>query len=273
MININGRLLDTQQPLIMGIINVTPDSFYAGSRAASDKEVLQKAADMLEQGADILDIGGQSTRPNASILSAEEEWKRLSSVIPLLTSTFPDAVLSIDTFHADVAEKAVNSGVAIVNDVSGGGQDERMFPLVADLRVPYIMMHSRGNAQTMQSLTQYEDVVEEVVRFFYERVDKLRRLGHSDIIIDPGFGFAKTVDQSFELLKHIDALSVLQLPILAGVSRKSMVYKSLGVSAEDALHGTTALHMWCLSHGVRILRVHDVMAAKHAVEMYKRVCQ
>ncbi|MCH8546474.1 MAG: dihydropteroate synthase [Cryomorphaceae bacterium] len=273
MISVNGRLLDIQQPLIMGIINVTPDSFYKGSRAETQKDVLHKAKEMLEQGADILDLGAQSTRPNATILTAEEEWKRLSEVIPLLISTYPDAVLSVDTFYADVAERAINAGAAIVNDVSGGALDKRMFSMVAELRVPYIMMHSRGNAQTMQSMTQYDDVVEEVIRFFYERVDQLRRLGQTDIIIDPGFGFAKTVDQSFKLLKHIEALSVLQLPILAGVSRKSMIYKSLGVTPDEALHGTTALHMWCLSHGVRILRVHDVTAAKHAVEMYKRLCQ
>ncbi len=271
-INASGYLMSLKHPMVMGIINVTPDSFYAGSRVSSADEVVDKADAMLREGADMLDLGAQSTRPGAQIISEKDEWERLSNVLPRLIKAFPQAVISIDTFYASVARKAVECGVSIVNDVSGGRMDEKMFSTVAELRVPYILMHSRGNAQTMQALTNYDDVVEDVLRFFHQKIDALRRLGHSDIIVDPGFGFAKTPQQSFDLLRAIDALSILDVPMLAGVSRKSMVYKTLGVQPEDALHGTTALHMWCLLQGVRILRVHDVTAAKHVVEMHKQLC-
>lgn len=271
-VRLKHQLMNISVPRIMGIINVTPDSFYANSRATSLSEVMCRAERMLNEGADILDIGAQSTRPNAVMLSAVEEWKRLENVLPTLFSSFPQAVISIDTFHSSVARKAVDAGATMVNDVSGGQLDEAMFTTVADLRVPYILMHSRGNAKTMQSLTHYSDVVDEVIRFFHQRIDALRRLGHTDVIVDPGFGFAKTPAQSFTLLRSLDQFAVLDVPILAGISRKSMIYKTLGVTPDEALHGTTALHMWCLSHGVRILRVHDVAAARHAVEMYKHLC-
>lgn len=271
-INVSGVLMSLKDPKVMGIINVTPDSFYENSRVSSKDALLAKVDDMLNEGADILDIGAQSTRPGAQILTEEEEWARLEKVLPSLFSHFPNAIVSIDTFYASVARKAVDQGAAIINDVSGGNLDAQMFSTVADLSVPYILMHSRGNAKTMQSLTVYDDLVEDVVRYFNVKIDALRRLGHTDIIVDPGFGFAKTPQQSFTLLRALDHLSILDLPMLAGVSRKSMVYKTLGVQPEDALHGTTAIHMWCLLHGVRILRVHDVAAAKHVVEMYKQLC-
>jgi dihydropteroate synthase len=272
-LRLGSRLLDISVPRIMGIINITPDSFFSGSRAQDVSDVLRKAGQMIEDGADILDIGGQSTRPGATILSAEEEWARLETVLPELRKAFPHTGISVDTFYADVARRASDAGVDIINDVSGGEIDTHMFRVVADMKLPYILMHSRGNSQTMNTLAQYDDVVEEVISYFHRKVYELRKLGVSDIILDPGIGFAKKPEHGFTLLAELQALRVFGLPLLIGISRKSLVHKTLNTGPEESLYGTTALHMWCISHGVRILRVHDVKPAADAVAMYMAMQQ
>ncbi|MCC5917913.1 MAG: dihydropteroate synthase [Cryomorphaceae bacterium] len=267
-IRLNNRLLDLSTPRVMGIINVTPDSFYSGSRKTSQREIFDKAEQMISEGVDILDIGGQSTRPGAQLLSEVEEWDRLRDVLPDLRKSFPDVGISLDTFYAGVAKRGADEGVDIINDVSGGNLDAEMFDVVGQLRLPYILMHSRGNAQTMTDQTEYDNVVEDVISDLHQKVYKLRHIGVADIILDPGFGFAKTTAQSFEIMANLNAFHIFGLPILVGISRKSMVYKTLGVEPEESLHGTTALHFWCISRGVCILRVHDVRPAKDAIKMY-----
>lgn len=269
-LNCRGKLLLLDAPLVMGILNVTPDSFYAGSRLHSTDEVLQKAETMLRDGADILDIGGYSSRPGATDISVQEETDRIVPAIEAIIRSFPETVISVDTFRAAVARSAVSAGAAIINDVSGGKLDEEMFPTVANLQVPYILMHMRGTPQTMTTLAKYEDVVVEVVDELQEQVARLKQLGVKDIVLDPGFGFAKTVNHNFELLRRLDELRVFGLPVLAGLSRKSMVYKTLGIEQADALTGTIALNMVALMKGAVILRVHDVKETKQTVELYKK---
>jgi dihydropteroate synthase len=267
-LNCQGKILSLHEPVVMGILNVTPDSFFAGSRTTSEKTVLERAQKLLSEGAAILDIGGYSSRPGAVDISSEEEQNRIVPAIKSLKQEFPDVVISVDTFRADVAQAAIEAGAAIINDISGGTIDGRMFATTAALQVPYILMHMRGTPQTMQTLTQYQDLLPEMLRYFAEKVDALRRLGVNDIIIDPGFGFAKTVEQNYEVLRQLEIFRILELPVLSGLSRKSMTYKTLGIGPEEALNGTTALNMMALTKGAKILRVHDVKEAVQTVKLY-----
>ena len=269
-LNCRGKLLTLDTPQVMGILNITPDSFYAGSRLGSVEEVLQKAGTMLADGADILDIGGYSSRPGAADIGVQEELDRVVPAIEAVIRNFPEAVISIDTFRAAVAEAAVSAGAAIINDISGGNLDEAMFQTVAKLQVPYVLMHMRGTPQTMTTLAKYEDVVVEVVDELQDQVARLKQAGVKDIILDPGFGFAKTIAHNFELLRRLNELRIFRLPILAGLSRKSMVYKTLHIDQVDALTGTIALNTIALMKGAAILRVHDVKEMKQTVELYKK---
>ena len=267
-INCNGNLIDLSIPKVMGILNVTPNSFYDGGKHREINSIIHQVDKMLSEGADFIDIGAYSSKPSAEFVTETDEINRLVHVIKELVNTFPNIILSVDTFRAEVARVAVDNGVAIVNDISAGLLDKNMLETVADLKVPYIMMHMRGNPQNMQSLTEYDDIVKEIIFYFSERIEKARSFGISDIIIDPGFGFAKTVEQNYEVLQKMELFSFLELPLLAGVSRKSMIYKVLENSPEEALNGTSVLNTIALQKGAKILRVHDV---KEAVECIKLV--
>ena len=264
-ISSNGNFIDLSKPKVMGILNCTPDSFFEGSRTQNIQEALKKAAEMIAQGADMLDIGGYSTRPGALHISEVEEINRTLPISAAIQKEFPHIPLSIDTFNSQVARAHLNQGVAIVNDISAGELDPNMFKLIQEFNPIYIMMHMRGTPQTMAQLCDYENLLEEIIAYFQE---KIKAIGHTNIIIDPGFGFAKTSSQNFELLHHLQKLRALQQPILVGISRKSMIYKSLNISPAEALNGTTALHMAALSAGAQILRVHDVLAAKQCVTLF-----
>lgn len=266
--NINGILLDLSTPIVMGIVNCTPDSFYDGGKTNTVHSVLQLVENHLTEGAQIIDLGAYSSRPGAKHISVDEEWKRLKKVIQSVVKEFPQAVLSIDTFRSSIAQQAVAEGAHIINDISGGTLDINMFQTIANLQVPYILMHMRGTPQTMQSLTDYTNVAIDVTHELALKIDELRALGVNDIWVDPGFGFAKTVDQNFELLVNLKQLELLGLPILAGVSRKSMIYKTLNSTPQEALNGTTALNMLALQNGAKILRVHDVKPAIECVQLY-----
>lgn len=265
-INVGGKLLDLTQPKVMGIVNLTPDSFYTGSRFTTETEVMNQAQKMLLEGADILDLGAYSTRPGASDVPAEEEEKRLLPAIKAIKSDFPDAIISVDTFRANIARLAIVAGADMINDVSGGEYDAQMFATIADLQVPYILMHNRGTAQTMHQLNHYNSLMGDIIMYFSTKINHLRALGVNDIVLDPGFGFAKNIDQNFELLKQLKQLEILELPVLAGLSRKSMIWKSLNVTSDNALNGTSILNTIALQKGAKILRVHDV---KEAVECVK----
>ncbi len=269
-LNLGNKLFDLSIPAVMGIINVTPDSFYAKSRINGEKNLIHKVGEMVEQGMRILDIGAYSTRPNASPVSIEEETKRLDDALKVIRKRFPDLIVSIDTFRAQVAREMVGRfKVEIINDISGGTLDPLMFETVGDLKVAYVLMHTRGNPETMNSLTDYSDVVAEVFAFLSKRIAQLRVFGVNDIVVDPGFGFAKTLDQNYLLLQNLHLFQELNCPVLAGISRKSMIYKFLGTSADHALNGTTALNMIALSKGASILRVHDVKEAVECVKLYR----
>ena len=267
-INCNGNLIDLSTPKVMGILNVTPNSFYDGGKHKEINSIIHQVDKMLSEGADFVDIGAYSSKPSAEFVSEEEEIKRLVHIIKELVETFPTIILSVDTFRANVARASVENGVAMVNDISAGLLDDKMLETVADIKVPYIMMHMRGNPQTMQSLTDYNDIVKEMIFYFSERIKKARSFGISDIIIDPGFGFAKTLEQNYEVLHKMELFSMLELPILAGISRKSMIYKVLEKTPQEALNGTSVLNAIALQKGAKILRVHDV---KEAVECIKLV--
>lgn len=267
--NAGGKLIDLSSPKVMGILNITPDSFYDGGRHNTVANALAQAEKLLTAGADILDLGAYSSRPGAADVSAAEESTRLIPVIQAILTRFPEATLSIDTFRADVARASIAAGAHIINDISGGTLDKEMFATVADLQVPYILMHMRGTPDTMQQLTDYDDVVREVNLFFGNQLAALRQLGVRDIILDPGFGFAKTLAQNYELLSRLDTIHMHGAPILGAVSRKSMIYKKLGIKPEDALNGTTVLNTVLLLKGVHILRVHDVKAAKEAIALLR----
>ena len=266
-LNAAGRLISFEQPLIMGILNVTPDSFYDGGRHNTAQQALLKAEELIQAGADIIDIGAYSSRPGASEVSPQEEIERALPLIEALCAQHPNVLLSIDTFRAEVAEACVAAGVHIINDISGGDLDPTMFETVARLQVPYILMHMRGTPETMQSMTDYEDLLVDIATDLGKKISALRALGVKDIILDPGFGFAKTIAQNYELLHRVDELHYFGLPILGGISRKSMIYKKLGISPEEALPGTIALNTLLLSKGVQILRVHDVKEAKQLVDL------
>ena len=267
-INCNGNLIDLSTPKVMGILNVTPNSFYDGGKHKEINSIIHQVDKMLSEGADFIDIGAYSSKPSAEFVSEEEEIKRLVHIIKELVETFPTIILSVDTFRANVAKASVENGVAMVNDISAGLLDDKMLETVADIKVPYIMMHMRGNPQTMQSLTDYNDIVKEMIFYFSERIQKARSFGISDIVIDPGFGFAKTLEQNYEVLHKMELFSMLELPLLAGISRKSMIYKVLEKTPQEALNGTSVLNTIALQKGAKILRVHDV---KEAVECIKLV--
>lgn len=263
-INIRGRLLDFRRPWIMGILNVTDDSFYEGCRESSLEEVTRRVRAIRDEGADCIDIGACSTRPGAVPVNADVELERLKSAIAIVRKEWPDAVISVDTFRAEVARQCVEAGADIINDISGGSLDPDMFDTVAQLQVPYVLTHMRGTPDTMASLTQYDDVVADVITELAYRLRELRERGVCDIIIDPGFGFAKNVDQNYQLLASLDEICNIGLPVLVGISRKSMIWRPLGISPAEALLGTTALNSFALLHGASILRVHDVAQAVQA---------
>jgi dihydropteroate synthase len=268
-LNAGGKLIDLSTPKVMGIINLTPDSFYAGSRKQSVDEALQQAEKMLNEGAAFLDIGAYSSRPGAIDIAVQEEMDRLLPVVEALAKSFPCAVLSIDTFRAVVAEAAINAGAHIINDISGGQLDAGMFATVGRLQVPYILMHIKGTPQNMNQLAQYENVFNEVFDYFTDKYYRLKQAGVKDVIIDPGFGFAKKMEHSYALMNRLQEFSLLGLPLLVGVSRKNMIYKTLGVNANEALNGTTALNAIALTKGATILRVHDVKEAVEGVKIWE----
>ena len=267
-----GKLFLLDEPKVMGILNLTPDSFFEGSRVKLEEAALvQKATQMVEDGVDIFDIGGYSTRPGASEVSEDEECQRTVWAVSLIKEKFPEKWISIDTFRAKVAKEAVHAGADIVNDIAAGELDSAMIPTVGQLKVPYIAMHMRGNPQTMQNLTAYEDILKEMLLFFHKKNQECVAAGIRDVILDPGFGFAKTLEQNYWILKNLSYFKNISRPILVGLSRKSMIYKKLGVNAENSLNGTTALHMVSLINGAQVLRVHDVLEAKQTIELYKQV--
>ncbi len=268
----HGQLLDLSRPRVMGILNVTPDSFYVGSRTETEMAILKRAEELLAEGATILDVGGYSSRPGAEEVTPAEEWERLHYALGALRREYPDAILSVDTFRAEVAARCVEEhGVNLINDISGGTLDDEMFATVARLNVPYVLMHMRGTPQTMQQCTDYVHPVQEVAKALAEKINHLRALGVKDIIADPGFGFGKTTAQNFELLKHLDVLHLLEVPLLVGVSRKSMIYKTLDCTPTEALNGTTAVHTIALLKGASILRVHDVKAAAECIALVQKM--
>jgi dihydropteroate synthase len=268
-LNFRGRLLDLSYPRVMGILNVTPDSFFDGKKYNDEKTILLQVEKMLSEGADFIDVGGNSTRPGADDISAEEELKRVLPTIKKIVKEFPEAIISIDTFRSVVAKQAVESGACMINDVSGGSLDDQMFSAVALLKVPYVLMHMRGNPKTMTQQIQYDNLVKDIVDYFHSRIFSLQSLGVKDIIIDPGFGFAKTTEQNFELLNKLDHFKILGKTILAGLSRKSMIWKTLNTDAEHGLNGTTVLNTLALQKGASILRVHDVKEAKEIIQLLK----
>jgi dihydropteroate synthase len=268
-LNCKGRLLVVDKPLVMGIINLTPDSFYPGSRKEGVDSVLQRAEQMLKDGATILDIGGQSTRPGSIKLNAEEELKRVIAPIEAINKNFPEAFISIDTYYAKVAASSVAAGACIVNDISAGSIDSAMIEIVSALKVPYILMHMQGTPQTMHDQPHYKNVATEVLDFLIKKIKELREAGITDIIVDPGFGFGKTISHNFELLRNLSVFNMLNSPVLLGISRKSIIYKSLGVTVEESLNGTTVLNTIGLMKGASILRVHDVKEAMEVIKLFE----
>ncbi len=271
-INVGGKLMDLGEPQVMGILNVTPDSFYSASRKNTEQEISDRVQAILAEGGSMIDIGAYSSRPGADDVSAEEEMDRLRGGLKILRNIAPDAVVSVDTFRADVAKMCVEEfGVQIINDISGGELDDRMFDTVAALGVPYILMHMKGDPQTMQNGPHYDDLLAEMLRYFGTKVQQLHELGVKDVILDPGFGFAKTLEHNYELMNRMQDLQVLELPMLVGISRKSMIYRLLGTSPEEALNGTSVLNTLALLKGASILRVHDVKAAVEVVQIVKKM--
>ena len=264
----NSKLLDLSTPAIMGILNLTDDSFYDGGQHNSIKKALLQTEKMLDDGAKIIDIGAYSSRPKAKHISLDDEWQRLEKTLQIINKEFPKAILSVDTFRSEIARRSVDNGADIINDISAGNLDLEMFDIVTDLNVPYIMMHMQGTPQTMQDNPHYDCIEKEVANYFLNKVKTLQQKGLSKIIIDPGFGFGKTLEHNYQLLNNLEELHTLELPLLVGISRKSMVYKVLETDAKNSLNGTTAIHTLCLSKGASILRVHDV---KEAVECVKLI--
>lgn len=273
-INVNGRLMDLSRPKVMGILNITPDSFFADSRKQTEEEIETQVLRMMEEGADIIDIGAYSSRSNAADVTPEEEMQRLRHGLSILRRVAPDAVVSVDTFRADVARMCVEEyGVAIINDIAAGEMDAAMFDTVVSLGVPYVMMHMQGTPQTMQSAPHYDNLMREVMLYFAEKVERLRSMGAKDLILDPGFGFGKTLEHNYELMAHMEELELFELPILVGISRKSMIYRLLDITPQESLNGTTVLNTLALMKGARILRVHDVLPAVQAVKMVEAMKQ
>lgn len=270
-INCKGQLIDLSIPKVMGILNATPNSFYDGGKYNNEQALLNHVGKMLQEGADFIDVGAYSSKPNAEFVSEQEEIDRIVPVVQSILAHFPNTLLSIDTFRAKVAENCIVNGAALINDISAGDLDQSMFETIAKYKVPYIMMHMRGNPNTMQKQTNYTDLLKELLFYFSEKVKNARSFGIDDLVIDPGFGFAKTIEQNYELLQKLDLFSILELPILVGVSRKSMIYKELKISTQEALNGTTVLNTIALTKGARILRVHDVKEAVESVKLFQKV--
>ena len=270
-INCKGYLIDLTHPKIMGVLNITPDSFYDGGKYKDEKSILSQTEKMLSEGATFIDIGAYSSRPGADSVSEDGELKRMLPIVEILLKTFPEIIISVDTFRSEVAKNCLESGVALINDISAGKLDESMLPTIARFKVPYIMMHMRGTPKTMQKLTNYKNLLVDILKYFSERIVQARKLGINDIIVDPGFGFSKTLTQNYELLSKLELFQNLGLPILAGLSRKSMIYNPLDTTPKNALNGTTALNMVALMNGANILRVHDVKEAVECVALSERV--
>lgn len=270
-INCKGQLIDLSTPKVMGILNVTPNSFFDGGKYKNETEILSQVEKMVIEGATFIDIGAYSSKPNAEFVSEEEEISRIVSAIDLILKHFPETILSIDTFRGEVAKVSIESGAAIINDISAGHLDDKMLEVIGKYNVPYIMMHMRGTPQTMQTFTVYDDIVKEMLFYFSERIAKARSFGINDLIIDPGFGFAKKLDQNYEVFQKMELFNMLNLPLLIGISRKSMIYKTLNVSIEEALNGTTILNTLALNKGAKILRVHDVKEAMECVTLFNKI--
>jgi len=265
-LQVGGKLISAENPMIMGILNLTPDSFYTVSRT-SEEAIIERARLMISEGADILDLGGQSTRPGAERISAEEEWSRVELGLVAIRKAFPEILISIDTFYASVAEKAVQQGANIINDVSAGSIDPSMFETAGRLRVPYVLMHMQGEPQSMQNSPSYSNVVQDIIFFFSQKINELRKAGVKDILLDPGFGFGKTIDHNYSILSKLEEFKILECPLLIGMSRKKMIQSATGTDAENALSGTIAANTIALLNGASILRVHDVQAAKDAISI------
>ena len=270
-INCKGILVDLSTPKVMGILNVTPNSFYDGGKYKNDSEILSQVEKMLADGASFIDIGAYSSKPNAEFVSVQEEILRIVPVVDLILKHFPETMLSIDTFRSEVAKATIESGAAIINDIAAGMLDDKMLEVIGKYNVPYIMMHMRGNPQTMQTMTTYEDIVKEMLFYFSERVAEARTFGINDLILDPGFGFAKTIEQNYEVFQKMELFKMLELPLLVGISRKSMIYKTLDITIEDALNGTTVLNTLALTKGANIIRVHDVKEAVECVTLFNKI--
>lgn len=270
-LNLKGKILDLNSPAVMSIINITTDSFYSGSRATYDAKILKHAEKALTEGAAILDIGGYSSRPGAEDIVAQEELKRVVHGISLISKEFPEAFISVDTFRSEVARCAVQEGACMINDISGGQLDSEMFKIVAALKVPYILMHMKGTPQTMRNLSNYDNLMLEIIDFLQKQINNLINLGVSDIVVDPGFGFAKSIEQNYEILKNLKYFAILNMPVLIGLSRKSMIFKRLKINVQEALNGTSVLNTIGLLNGASILRVHDTKEAVEAVKLYKLV--
>ena len=270
-INCKGQLIDLTTPKVTGILNVTPNSFYDGGMYKSSSEMLTKVGKMLSDGATFIDVGAYSSKPSAEYVSEEEELQRIIPIINLILEYYPEALLSVDTFRSEVAKVCIENGAAMINDISAGNLDDKMLETIAKYNVPYIMMHMRGTPETMQKMTSYEDIVKEILFYFSEKVANARSFGINDLIIDPGFGFAKTLDQNYEVLQKMELFENLELPLLAGFSRKSMIYKTLQSSAEEALTGTTVLNTVALTKGAKILRVHDVKEAMECITLFNKI--
>jgi dihydropteroate synthase len=268
LINCLGNLIDLSSPSVMGILNVTRNSFYDGGKYQQEAEILKRVEVMLTEGADFVDIGAYSSKPNAEFVSEEQELSRLLPILKSVLKEFPTTIISVDTFRSEIAKTSIENGAAIINDISAGSLDDKMMEMVAKFQVPYIMMHMKGTPQTMMSLTKYDDIVKEMLFYFSEKIAQARSFGINDLIIDPGFGFAKTVEQNYEVMQKLQLFESLELPVLAGVSRKSMIYKPLESTPEKALNGTTALNMIALTKGASILRVHDVKEAVECVKLF-----
>ncbi|WP_272959809.1 dihydropteroate synthase [Barnesiella viscericola] len=273
-LNLGGELLSLSRPLVMGILNVTPDSFYAGSRTPEREQIAARVRQMVDEGADIIDIGAYSSRPQATDITPDEEMRRLATGLEIIRRLYPQAHVSVDTFRADVAARCVREyGVQIINDISGGELDPHMFETVAELKTAYILMHMKGSPQTMMQQTHYDHLIAEMLYYFAERIARLESLGVNDIIIDPGFGFSKTLDDNYRLMNRLDEFARIGLPLLVGISRKSMIYKLLGSTPDESLNGTTVLNTLALLGGAHILRVHDVKAAVETVNLVSKTLQ
>lgn len=268
-INCKGTLIDLCRPKVMGILNLTPNSFFDGGKYSDESTILKQVGKMLNEGATFIDVGAYSSKPNADYVSEQEEMRRLIPVVKLLVSEFPEIILSIDTFRSQVAEKAIEAGAAMINDISAGNLDEGMMETIAKLQVPYIMMHMRGTPKTMQSLTQYDDIMKAIMLYFAQKISQARSLGINDLILDPGYGFSKTTEQNFEVSQKSEIFQHLNVPILVGLSRKSMIYKTLETTAQEALNGTTVLNTLALTKGIHILRVHDVKEAMESITLFE----